>query len=142
MKNSRLKILFDIFLEPAEDEEDIRSYYISKGEDPDAIIERAKDFVKQKEAEIKLKIGKTKQSTAAKILEKLKEVRGEKQEVNGERQEEGNEKQEEIPFGGISFAYRKNNDGASNEEELRKQAEKLAKLKKLLKDSDEHTSES
>ena len=135
MTNSRLKILFDIFLEPAEDEEDIRSYYISKGEDPDAIIERAKDFVKQKEAEIKLKIGKTKQSTAAKILEKLKEVRG-------ERQEEGSEKQEEIPFGGITFAYRKNNDGASNEEELRQQTEKLAKLKKHLKDSDEHTSES
>ncbi len=135
MKNSRLKILFDIFLEPAEDEEDIRSYYISKGEDPDAIVERAKNFVKQKEAEIKLKIGKEKQSIAAKILNNLKEARS-------ERQEEGREKQEEIPFGGITFAYRKNNDGASSEDELRQQAEKLAKLKKYLRDTDEHTSES
>lgn len=128
MIQSRLKILFDIFLEPAEDEEDIRSYFISRGEDPEQIIERAKNIVKQKEAKIKLKVGKDKQNKAAEFLKNLKEVRS--------------EKQEESFLDNVGFAYRKNNNGSDNDEELRKQAEKLDKLKKHLRGSDEHTGES
>ncbi len=54
MNYQRLKILFDIFLN-TEDKEDIREYFISQGEDPDAIIEQAKNFVKKKKEEIILK---------------------------------------------------------------------------------------
>ena len=34
MDNQRLKILFDMILNTDEDEEDIRAYFISLGEDP------------------------------------------------------------------------------------------------------------
>lgn len=125
MTKSRLEILFDIFLEPAEDVEDIRSYFISRGEDPDTIIERAKNAVKKKEAEIKLKIGINRQSTAGGFLKSLKE--------------NGNVIEEASPPDNLGFAYRKNNNGSNNDEELRKQAAKLDQLKKYLRGSDEHT---
>ena len=62
MDNQRLKILFDIILNTEEDEEDIRAHFISLGEDPDAIIKQALDFVKQKEEEIKSKLKENEQN--------------------------------------------------------------------------------
>ena len=62
MDNQRLKILFDIILNTDEDEEDIRAYFISQGEDPDEIIKQALDFVKQKEEEIKSKLKENEQN--------------------------------------------------------------------------------
>ena len=62
MDNQRLKILFDIILNTEEDEEDIRAYFISQGEDPDEIIKQALDFVKQKEEEIKSKLKENEQN--------------------------------------------------------------------------------
>ena len=62
MDNQRLKILFDMILNTDEDEEDIRAYFISLGEDPDAIIKQALDFVKQKTEEIKSKLKENEQN--------------------------------------------------------------------------------
>ncbi len=130
MTNQRLKILFDIFLEPAEDEEDIRSYFISMGEDPDALIEQAQNFINQKEAELKLKIGKNKQNKAAEFLKNL-----------GGRN--SNTDQSDSLLDNLGFAYRKQDTNKSdNTEELRNQAEKLNSLKKLMGDGDEHTGKS
>ena len=130
MTNQRLKILFDIFLEPVEDEEDIRSYFISRGEDPNAIIERAQNFVKQKEAELKLKIGKNKQSKAAEFIKNLE---GEILNINNG----------DASLDDLGFAFRKQDTGSEGKsEDLKNQAEKLNKLKKFMGDIDEHISES
>ena len=101
MTNQRLKILFDIFLEPAEDEEDIRSYFVSMGEDPDALIEQAQNFIKQKEAELKLKIGKNKQNRAAEFLKNL-----------GGRN--SNTDQSDALLDDLGFAYRKQDTNNSD----------------------------
>ena len=134
MTNQRLKILFDIFLEPAEDEEDIRSYFISMGEDPDALIEQALNFVKQKEAELKLKIGKSKQNRASEFLSesaaKLKDLGGKIL----------HEDQDDSSLEGLGFAYRKQGSGDNGKsEELKNQADKLDKLKNFMDDDNEHT---
>ena len=55
MNIHQLKKLLDIILNKEEDEEDIRAQFIAEGEDPDAIIERALKFVKEKKAEIIIK---------------------------------------------------------------------------------------
>ncbi len=62
MDNQRLKILFDMILNTEEDEEDIRAYFISQGEDPDEIIKQALDFVKQKTEKIKSKLKENEQN--------------------------------------------------------------------------------
>lgn len=137
MTNQRLKILFDIFLEPAEDEEDIRSYFAAQGEDPDALIEQAQNFVKQKEAELKLKIGRNKQNRASAFLSgsaaKLKNLGGKIL----------NEDQDDSSLDGLGFAYRKQDTGINGKsEELKNQAEKLDKLKKFMDEDNEHTGKS
>ena len=130
MTNQRLKILFDIFLEPEEDEEDIRSYFTSIGEDPDALIEQAQAFVQQKQAEIKLKIGKSKQNRAKEFLKNL----------GGNNT---NTFQGDALLNDLGFAYRKQDNGsAGNSEELKSQAEKLERLKKLMDEDDEHSGKS
>ncbi len=135
MTNQRLKILFDILLEPAEDEEDIRSYFVSLGEDPDALIEQALNFVKQKEAELKLKIGKGKQNRAAEFLS---ESVAKLKDLGGKNLHEG---QDDSSLDGLGFAYRKQASGDNGKsEELKNQSEKLNKLKKFMDDNDEHFS--
>lgn len=65
MEEQRLKVLFDIILEPEEDDEDIRSVLISEGDDPDEILQRANDFIDEKLAQIKLQEGKNRQNKAS-----------------------------------------------------------------------------
>lgn len=68
MEEQRLKVLFDIILEPEEDDEDIRSVLISEGDDPDEILQRANDFIDEKLAQIKLQEGKNRQNKASEFL--------------------------------------------------------------------------
>ena len=106
MNYERLNILFNIFLEPVEDEEDIRSTFLERGEDPDEIIERAKNFIHKKEAEVKLKIGKSKQSRAAGFLKKFDSKKG---------QHSG----DDSLMKDLGFAYRKNESGTEGEKDLK-----------------------
>jgi len=130
MNYERLNILFNIFLDPVEDEEDIRSSFLERDEDPDEIIERAKNFIHKKEAEVKLKIGKAKQSRAAEFLKDFdtkKEQRSEDDSIMND----------------LGFAYRKNeSSNGDGEKDLKNQAEKLNELKKFMDDEDEHTGKS
>ncbi len=71
MEEQRLKVLFDIILEPEEDDEDIRSVLISEGDDPDEILQRANDFIDEKLAQIKLQEGKNRQNKASEFLKNL-----------------------------------------------------------------------
>ena len=130
MNSQRLKILFDFILEPGDNEDDIRSEFLSRGEDPDAIIERAKQFVNKKVAEIKLKEGKEKQNMAAEFLDNpaINDI-----SVNLDNSS----------FGDLGFAYRKRNIGdEDNKRELNHQAEKLEKLKKYLDNNNERSGQS
>ena len=130
MNSQRLKILFDIILEPGDNEDDIRSEFLSRDEDPDAIIERAKQFVNKKVAEIKLKEGKEKQNMAAEFLYNpaINDI-----SVNLDNSS----------FGDLGFAYRKCDIGdEDNKRELNHQAEKLEKLKKYLDNNNERSGKS
>ncbi len=120
MESQRLKILLDIILEPEEDEEDIRSVLISEGDDPDEILQRARDFIDEKLAQIKLQEGKNRQNKASEFLKNL----------GGSISNNFNN---DISLDGLGFAHRKQENGSGqNDQEILKQAEKLEQLKKLM----------
>ena len=120
MEEQRLKILLDIILEPEEDEEDIRSVLISEGDDPDEILQRARDFIDEKLAQIKLQEGKNRQNKASEFLKNL----------GGSISNNFNN---DISLDGLGFAHRKQENGSGqNDQEILKQAEKLEQLKKLM----------
>ena len=120
MESQRLKILLDIILEPEEDEEDIRSVLISEGDDPDEILQRARDFIDEKLAQIKLQEGKDRQNKASEFLKNL----------GGSISNNFNN---DISLDGLGFAHRKQENGSGqNDQEILKQAEKLEQLKKLM----------
>ena len=130
MEEQRLKILFDIILEPDEDDEDIRSYFISEGENPDEIIERARNFIDQKLAQIKLQEGRDRQNKASDFLKNLGGSITDKFDNS-------------ISLDGLGFAYRKQeNDNEQNNQEILNQAEKIKKLKKIMGNGNEHTGKS
>ena len=130
MNYQRLKILFDIFLENEGDEDDIRASFISNGEDPDEIIERAANFVKKKEADIKLKMGRNKQNKASEFLNNLSNGFLDKSNDPG-------------MLNDLGFAFRKHNaDAEENVEELNIQANKIKQLKKFMDEDDEHSGKS
>ena len=129
MYDKRLEILFDIFLSPSEDEEDIRSTFLERGEDPDAVIARANQFLDKKEAEINLKLGREKQQKAGDFLKELA--------INS-----GIIKEEDSSLNNLGFAYRKQNSSNDNKEELKIQKEKIDRLKNFLGSNDGHTSKS
>ncbi len=126
MNLKRLEILFDIYINAGEDEEDIRSAFLSRGEDPDEIINRAKEFVSKKEAQLKLQSGKIKQSRASEFLKSTGESKPGTAKSNS-------------GLGDIGFAYRKNESGGNNKDDLKSQAEKLNKLKKFMDNGNEHS---
>ena len=120
MESQRLKILLDIILEPEEDEEDIRSVLISEGDDPDEILQRARDFIDEKLAQIKLQEGKDRQNKASEFLKNL----------GGSISNNFNN---DISLDGLGFAHRKQENGSGqNDQEILKQAEKHEQLKKLM----------
>ncbi|MFZ1517968.1 MAG: hypothetical protein WAU11_04295 [Ignavibacteriaceae bacterium] len=120
MEEQRLKILFDIFLEPGEDDEDIRSILISEGDDPDEILQRANDFIDEKLAQIKLQEGKNRQNKASEFLKN----------IGGSI---SNKLNNDISLDGVGFAYRKQSEeSGQNDTEITNQAEKLNQLKKLM----------
>jgi hypothetical protein len=130
MESQRLKILFDIILEPEEDEEDIRSVLISEGDNPDEIIERARNFIDQKLAQIKLQEGKNRQNKASEFLKNL----------GGSISNNFNN---DISLDGLGFAHRKQENGSEqNNQEILNQAEKLEQLKKLMGNGNEPTGKS
>ena len=130
MEEQRLKILFDIFLESGEDDEDIRSILISEGDDPDEILQRANDFIDEKLAQIKLQEGKNKQNKASEFLKNL----------GGSISNNFNN---DISLDGVGFAYRKQDeDSSQNNSEILNQAEKLKQLKKLMDNGNGHTGKS
>jgi hypothetical protein len=130
MEEQRLKILFDIILEPEEDEEDIRSVFISEGENPDEILERARNFIDEKLAQIKLQEGKNRQNKASEFLKNL----------GGSI---SNKLNNDISLDGVGFAFRKQDEGSSqNNSEILNQAEKLEQLKKLMGNGNGHTGKS
>ena len=130
MEEQRLKILFDIFLESGEDDEDIRSILISEGDDPDEILQRANDFIDEKLAQIKLQEGKNKQNKASEFLKNL----------GGSI---SNKLNNDISLDGVGFAYRKQDeDSSQNNSEILNQAEKLKQLKKLMDNGNGHTGKS
>jgi len=120
MEQQRLKILFDIILEPEEDDEDIRSVLISEGDEPDEIIERAVSFIDEKLAQIKLKEGKDRQNKASEFFKNL----------GGSI---SNNFKHDISLDGLGFAHRKEDaKSGHNDSEISKQADKLNQLKKLM----------
>lgn len=130
MKEQRLKILFDIILEPEEDDENIRSVLISEGDDPDEILQRANDFIDEKLAQIKLQEGKNRQNKASQILKSLGGSISNK--INND-----------VSLEGVGFAYRKQDAGSDqNNSEIKNQAKKLEQLKKLMDNGNEHTGKS
>ncbi|MCL5028605.1 MAG: hypothetical protein M1480_06245 [Bacteroidetes bacterium] len=129
MTYQRLKILFDIFLSPDENEEDIRSKFLMRGEDPDAVIDRVNFFLKKKEAEINLEIGREKQKKAGDFLKGLA--------VNT-----GIIKEDDHSLNDLGFAYRKQSSAEDNQEELKIQKEKINNIKNFLGNGDEHTGKS
>ena len=130
MEEQRLKILFDIFLEPGEDDEDIRSILISEGDDPDEILQRANDFIDEKLAQIKLQEGKNRQNKASEFLKNL----------GGSISNKFNN---DISLGGVGYAYRKQDaDSNQNNSEILNQAEKLEQLKKLMGNGNGNTGKS
>lgn len=130
MEEQRLKILFDIILEPEEDDEDIRSVLISEGDDPDEILQRANDFIDEKLAQIKLQEGKNRQNKAAEFLKNLGGSISNKSNNN-------------ISLDGVGFAFRKQDAGSDkNNSEILNQAEKLEQLKKLMGNGNGHTGKS
>ena len=58
MEKNRLNILFNLFINTSESDEEVQRYFINKGENPRDILKRATDFVYRKEEEMKLKGGK------------------------------------------------------------------------------------
>ncbi len=126
MNLKRLEILFDIYINAGEDEEDIRSAFLSRGENPDEIINRAKEFVSKKEAQIKLQSGKTKQNRASEFFKS-----------KGEN-ESGTSGSDAVPDD-LSFAYRKHEPGGNNKNDLKSQADKLNRLKKFMDNGDERS---
>lgn len=130
MEEQRLKVLFDIILEPEEDDEDIRSVLISEGDDPDEILQRARDFIDEKLAQIKLQEGKNRQNKASDFLKNL----------GGSI---SNKLNKDISLDGVGFAYRKQDeDSSQNNSEILNQAEKLKQLKKLMDNGNGHTGKS
>jgi len=130
MEEQRLKILFDIFLEPGEDDEDIRSILISEGDDPDEILQRANDFIDEKLAQIKLQEGKNRQNKASEFLKNL----------GGSISNNFNN---DISLDGVGFAYRKQTaESGQNDTEITKQAEKLKQLKKHMDNGNGNTGKS
>jgi endonuclease III len=130
MEEQRLKILFDIILEPEEDDEDIRSVLISEGDDPDEILQRANNFIDEKLAQIKLQEGKNRQNKASQILKN----------IGGSISNKFNN---DISLNGVGFAFRKQDAGSDqNNSEILNQAEKLEQLKKLMGNGNEHTGKS
>lgn len=120
MEEQRLKILFDIFLEPGEDDEDIRSILISEGDDPDEILQRANDFIDEKLAQIKLQEGKNRQNKASEFLKNL----------GGSI---SNKLNNDISLDGVGFAYRKQTEeSGQNDTEITKQTDKLNQLKNFM----------
>ena len=120
MIKNKLNILLNLFLDNSdESDEDIRSYFIQKGEDPDMIINRAIESINQRDAALKLKEGKEKQNKAKEVFTHFKP---------------GTIRENTTELSGISYAYR-NKSGELNQEdkeELRVQAEKINELKKHL----------
>ncbi|MBK7228587.1 MAG: hypothetical protein IPH97_06940 [Ignavibacteriales bacterium] len=130
MEEQRLKVLFDIILEPEEDDEDIRSVLISEGDDPDEILQRANDFIDEKLAQIKLQEGKNRQNKASEFLKNL----------GGSISNKFNN---DISLGGVGYAYRKQDaDSNQNNSEILNQAEKLEQLKKLMGNGNGNTGKS
>jgi hypothetical protein len=130
MNQQRLKILFDIIIEPEEDDEDIRSVLISDGEDPDEILLRAGNFIDEKLAQIKLQEGKNRQNKASQILKN----------IGGSISNKFNN---DISLNGVWFAFRKQDAGSDqNTSEIIDQAEKLEQLKKLMDNGNGHTGKS
>ncbi|GEM_PF-6183698 len=130
MEQQRLKILFDIILEPEEDDEDIRSILISEGDNPDEILKRANDFIDEKLAQIKLQEGKDRQNKASEFLKNL----------GGSISKNFNS---DISLDGVGFAYRKQDENSSqNNTEISNQAKKLEQLKKLMDNGNGHTGKS
>jgi hypothetical protein len=130
MNQQRLKILFDIILEPEEDDEDIRSVLISEGDNPDEILKRAMDFIDEKLAQIKLQEGKDRQNKASEFLKNL----------GGSISKNFNN---DISLDDVGFAYRKQDENSSqNNTEISNQAKKLEQLKKLMDNGNGHTGKS
>jgi hypothetical protein len=130
MNQQRLKILFDIILEPEEDDEDIRSVLISEGDNPDEILKRAMDFIDEKLAQIKLQEGKDRQNKASEFLKNL----------GGSISKNFNS---DISLDDVGFAYRKQDENSSqNNTEISNQAKKLEQLKKLMDNGNGHTGKS
>lgn len=130
MEEQRLKILFDIILEPEEDDEDIRSVLISEGDDPDEIIERAVSFIDEKLAQIKLQEGKNRQNKASEFLKNL----------GGSI---SNNIKNDITLDGLGFAHRKQDAGNwQNDSEIKNQADKLNQLKKFMDNGNGNTGKS
>lgn len=130
MESQRLKILFDIILEPEDDEEDIRSVLISEGDNPDEILQRARDFIDKKLAQIKLQEGKNRQNKASEFLKSL----------GGSISNNFNN---DISLDGLGFAHRKQENGSGqNDSEILNQAEKIKQLKKIMGNGNEHTGKS
>ncbi|MFZ1282162.1 MAG: hypothetical protein WAR59_15095 [Ignavibacteriaceae bacterium] len=130
MEEQRLKVLFDIILEPEEDDEDIRSVLISEGDDPDEILQRANDFIDEKLAQIKLQEGKNRQNKASEFLKNL----------GGSISNKFNN---DISLDGVGYAYRKQDaDSNQNNSEILNQAEKLEQLKKLMGNGNGNTGKS
>lgn len=130
MEELRLKILFDIILEPEEDDEDIRSVLISEGDEPDEIIERAVSFIDEKLAQIKLQEGKNRQNKASEFLKNL----------GGSISNTFNN---DIPSDDLGFAFRKQDaESGQNDSEITKQADKLNQLKKYMDKGNGNTGKS
>jgi hypothetical protein len=130
MNQQRLKILFDIIIEPEEDDEDIRSVLISEGGNPDEILKRAMDFIDEKLAQIKLQEGKDRQNKASEFLKNL----------GGSISKNFNS---DISLDDVGFAYRKQDENSSqNNTEISNQAKKLEQLKKLMDNGNGHTGKS
>jgi hypothetical protein len=130
MEEQRLKILFDIILEPEDDDEDIRSVLISEGDDPDEILQRANDFIDEKLAQIKLQEGKNRQNKASEFLKNL----------GGSISNKFNN---DISLDGVGYAYRKQDAGSNqNDSEILNQAEKLKQLKKFMGNGNGNTGKS
>jgi len=122
MIKNKLNILLNQYLDNSDESDDeIRNYFLEKGEDPDMIINRAADFVKKKESELKLKEGKEKQNKARDILSHFKPVPAETKETEPE-------------LSNISYAFRKKSGGLTSDDkrELKLQAQKISELKKQM----------
>jgi len=117
--NQKLHILLNFLLDTSLDtDEEVRTYFLEKGEDPDAILNRAQEFINKKEAELKLKEGGEKQSRAREVFNNFTPGMSSKENEITE----------------LAYAYRNKKGDLSEEdkEELKIQSQKIKELKKRL----------